>query len=150
MARIWLLWVMVGALGLVGAGTSVSRSATVSLSIPPITVLSLPHREISGKELRVEITPADLAQGFLLLPLEVKSNVPWAVTAQVLSEGRAELVVEVMGGPEVMVTTEEVPILAGRPGKHETLLRVKFSNLAWAGGTLVFRVAGWKSESPQG
>ncbi len=151
MARIWLLWVMVGALGLVGCGTSLSRTATVTLFIPPITILSVPERNLFGKEVVVEIGPADLAQGSLLIPLEVKSNVPWAVTAQVLlQEGRAELAVEVVGGPEVMVTTEEVPILAGRSGKHEVLLRVKFSDLAWAGGTLVFRVRGLESKSPQG
>ncbi len=142
---------MVGALSLVGVGTSVSRTTTVTFSIPALTVLSMPERNISGKEVVVELGPADLAQGSLLIPLVVKSNVAWAVTARVLHPDGAELAVEVVGGPGVTVTTEESPILLGRPGKHEVLLGIKCDSLPIGTGvTLVLRIQGLGSGSPRG
>ena len=146
MARISVLGLVIMALGLIVSGASVSRSATISLTIPPITVLSIPERELSGSEIKVTFAPEDWAQGYVLLPLEVKSNVPWAVVARVLSEDEdpVSLLGEVLGGPEVVVTTEEVPILTGRPGKHEVLLVIKLGEqvLTAESLTLVLRVAG--------
>jgi hypothetical protein len=124
MARIWLLGVVTVGLALAAQGASVSRSVSVSLNIPPLSVLSVPERGLSGQEFVVEFQAEELSKG-LLLPLEVKSNVPWAVMARILSEDPVSLSAEVLGGPEVMVTTEERPILMGRPGKHELLLRFK-------------------------
>jgi len=142
MARFGLLVLLMGTLGLCGLGTSVSRTATVSLSIPALTVLTLPERHLSGKEVVVELGPEDLARGSLLLSLEVKSNVPWAVTAQLLSEEGAELAVEVLGGPEVVVGTEEVLLLSGRPGKHELLLRLTLFGEILRGAALVLKMVG--------
>ena len=139
---------MVGALGLSGLGESVSRTATVSLSIPALSVLSLLDRAISGREVVVEIGAEDLARGFLLIPLEVKSNVPWAVTAQVLGAW-AELSLAVLGGPEVTLATEEVTLLSGRPGKHELSLLLKLSpEKVREGAKLVLRVAGGFGQGP--
>ncbi len=134
---------MSGVLGLSAFGASVSRSATVSLFIPAISVLALPTQGVSGREVVVELRPEDLAQGFLL-PLEVKSNVSWAVTAQVLSEDRVDLRVQVLGGPEVLVHTEEVLLLSGRPGKHEVALEVKLPQSGGKPGgvVLVLKIAG--------
>ena len=143
MARISVLGLVIMALGLTALGASVSRSTTISLTIPPITVLSVPNRELSGSEIKVIFAPEEWAQGYVLLPLEVKSNVPWAVTARVLSGDPVSLIGEVLGGPEVMVTTEEVPILTGRPGKHELLLRFKLGPEAEGKAVrLVLRIAG--------
>ncbi len=136
------------AVGLSGPGMSVSRSVSVSLSIPALSVLSLPEQGLTGREIPVEVNLPDLSPQGLLIPLEVKSNVPWAVTAQILAEERAGLVVQVLEGPEVLVTTEEVPILTGRPGKYEVLLLVKLADQAPLTGqwTLVLRVAGGEGE----
>ncbi|MCX7844388.1 MAG: hypothetical protein N2507_03465 [Candidatus Bipolaricaulota bacterium] len=148
MARIWLLVAMVGALSLGGVGTSVSRTTSVSLSIPALSVLALPGRNLVGQELLLVFSPEDLGAEALLVPLEVKSNVSWAVTARVLDEDRAELRVAVAGGPEVAVTTEEVPLLAGRAGKHEVLLRIKFGNPSVRGFRLVLRIGGLGPKGP--
>ncbi|MBC7222478.1 hypothetical protein H5T56_05815 [Candidatus Bipolaricaulota bacterium] len=138
-----MLVLMVGALGLAALGASVSRTATVSLSIPALSVLALPERGLSGREVMVELRPEELVQG-LVLPLEVKSNVPWAVTARVLSADRVDLLVRVLGGPEVLVNTEEVLLLSGRSGKHEVSLEVKLVNLGSEtdGITLVLKLGG--------
>ncbi|MCS7239656.1 MAG: hypothetical protein NZ651_00140 [Candidatus Bipolaricaulota bacterium] len=144
MARRWLLFMMACALGFPGLAGSVSRTATVSLSIPALSVLSLPGRGLSGREIELEIRPDELVQGVLLVPLEVKSNVPWAVTARVLAEARADPVVGVQGGPEVLVGTEEIPLLSGRSGKHELTLVVKLANLGQAQDKvrLMLKIAG--------
>jgi hypothetical protein len=107
-----------------------------------LSILSVPERGLSGQEFVVEIQAEELSKG-LLLPLEVKSNVPWAVMARILSEDPVSLSAEVLGGPEVMVTTEERPILMGRPGKHELLLRFKLGPEAEGKAVrLVLRIAG--------
>ncbi|MGB9861302.1 MAG: hypothetical protein ACPLRP_03110, partial [Candidatus Bipolaricaulaceae bacterium] len=81
-------------------------------------------------------------------PLEVKSNVPWAVTAQVLGAW-AELSLKVLGGPEVTLATEEVTLLSGRPGKHELSLLLKLSpEKVREGAKLVLRVAGGFGQGP--
>lgn len=141
MARIGLLVLMLGALGLGGWGMSASRTATVTLSIPPLAVLAVPERNLFGKEVAVELSPEDLARGSLLLPVWVKSNVPWAVTAQLLSEEGAELALKVSGGPEVTVGPEEVSFLLGRPGRHELWLHLKIGPETWfPGAKLVLKV----------
>jgi len=143
MARISVLGLVIMALGLTVSGASVSRSATISLTIPPIIVLSIPERELSGSEIKMTFAPEDWTRGYVLLPLEVKSNVPWAVMARVLSEDPVSLLGEVLGGPEVRVTTEEVPILTGRPGKHGLVLRFKLGSEAEGKAVwLVLRIAG--------
>ncbi len=143
MARISVLGLAIMALGFPVLGASVSRSTTISLTIPPITVLGIPNRELFGSEIKVTFSPEDWAQGYVFLPLEVKSNVPWAVMARVLSEDPVSLKGEVLGGPEVLVTQEELPILTGRPGKHGLILRFKLGpevegKAVW----LVLRIAG--------
>ena len=142
MARIWLLGVVMAGLVLAAQSASVSRSVNVSLVVPPLSILSVPERGLSGQELVVEIQAKELSKGFLL-PLEVKSNVPWAVTARILSEDPVSLTAEVLGGPEVLVTTEELPILAGRPGKRELFLRFKLGpKIEGRAVRLVLRIAG--------
>jgi len=134
---------MLGALGLSAAGASVSRTATVSLFIPPLSILRLPELGLSGREVIVELRPEEFAQGSLLIPLEIKSNVAWALTAQVLAEDGAVLQVQVVGGPEVTVGTEEVTLLAGRQGQHELLLRLKLGSSPWfTGAKLVLKIMG--------
>lgn len=142
MARIWLVGIVMAGSALVAQGASISRSASVFLVIPPLSILSVPERGLSGQELVVEIHAEELSKGFLL-PLEVKSNVPWAVMARVLSEDPVSLTAEVLGGPGVLVSTEELPILTGRPGKHGLFLRFKLGPEAEGKAVrLVLRVAG--------
>jgi hypothetical protein len=131
---------MAVALGVSTWGMSVSRPTTVFLTIPPLSILSVPERGLVGREVVVELRPEELREGFLL-PLEVRSNVPWAVTARVLSEDLAGVAVEVLGGPECWVGREEIPVLSGRPGKHGLVLLFKMGRDAHLkGAKLVLKI----------